>query len=775
METRKISDDSSSKDTQPVSPFGTSPDLAAQLKQTNYDGTLLKDRYLIEGELGRGGIGVVYLARDMQLLQRHVVIKVLLQDSEDSMYTPWFKKKFEQEIEALVRLDHPSIVGVLDAGVMPDGKLFFVMQFVEGATLRSVMKGELMSLARAAGIVRQISAALSAAHDKGIVHRDLKPENIMVQTLSDGEERIKLIDFGIATVKDSQFSTSVERTKVAGALPYMAPEQLRGQPEIASDVWALGVIAYELVTGRLPYVADALVQLHELQRKGIENAPSRFRGDLPAAAERAILKALSFDPRERFARAKDLGDELARALTEPATHSRQFAPGEQTTSLTPEMAHVLFMDLVGYSRLPMDQQPKLQRELREIVRGAKEYQRAHDSGEMISLPTGDGMALVFFRHPVAPVQCAVEIARALKDHPEIKLRMGVHSGPVYRVADINTSRNVAGGGINLAQRVMDCGDTDHILVSHTVAAIIKDIGDWSQWLHDLGKREVKHGAQVHIFNLYNDEVGNPQPPAKAQTEAAPAAVPSAPTKVGPTDELPPETAPKPAPIPGKLIAAIAVAVLAITAAIGYALLNDSAGKQGGGQQSSPAPIAPSRLLNYSLRVLAKGPGKEPVELKHEVIFTPGDELCFIFDSPQNGYLYIINEGPNKVNGLPQYNFLFPDPKLVPADVPSLKISQRLFIPSEEPPWFPVDKEKGKETHWIVWSERAVSEMEAVKKWLNEKDGGEIKDADQVRMVQQFLNNNYSAAQPVAEQGRHQTHLRGGKNGLLVYPMEVQHR
>jgi len=607
MGTRKISDDNPSKDTQPVSPFGTSPDLAATLKPTNYDGTLLKDRYLIEGELGRGGIGVVYLARDMRLLQRRVVIKVLLQDSEESAHTPWFKKKFEQEIEALVRLDHPSIVGALDAGAMPDGKLFLVMQFVEGVTLRSLMKGELMDLARVAGIVRQIGAALSAAHDKGVVHRDLKPENVMAQTLSGGEELIKLIDFGIATVKDSQDATSAVRTKVAGALPYMAPEQLRGQPEITSDIWALGVIAYELVTGRLPFTAITMVQLYESQRKGIEINPSHFRGDLPAAAERVILKALSFDPSERFARAKDLGDELARALTEPADRPGQSAPGKQ------------------------------------------------------------------------------------------------------------------------------------------------------------------------VVNLYNYEAGDPLLLAETQREATTDS--SAPTKIGPLDESPPENspAPKPAAIPGKLIAATAVAFLVIIAVIWYARLNDSGGRQGGGQQSSPTPIAPSRSLNYSLRVRAKGPDQKPIELSHEVIFTPGDELCFIFDSPQAGYLYIINEGPNKAHGLPQYNFLFPDPKSAPAGAPSLKANQPLFIPSEQPPWFPVDTEKGKETHWIVWSDRPVTQMEKVKKWLNEKDGGEIKDAEEIRMVWQFLSQSYSAAIPVAEKGRRQTHLKGGKDGLLVYPMEVEHR
>ena len=149
METKNIS----GRETQAMTPFGTSPIPAPpSLKQTSYDGTMLKDRYLIEGELGRGGIGVVYLARDTQLMNRRVVVKVLLQESGNSLHNPWFKKKFEQEIEALVRLDHPGIVGVLDAGTMPDGKEFFVMQYVEGKTLRSLVSGQ-MDMAQVARIV----------------------------------------------------------------------------------------------------------------------------------------------------------------------------------------------------------------------------------------------------------------------------------------------------------------------------------------------------------------------------------------------------------------------------------------------------------------------------------------------------------------------------------------------------------------------------------------------------------------------------------------------
>src|SRR5256885_6716975 len=164
-------------------------------------GTLLDGRYLIERELGRGGIGVVYLARDQQFkVRKPVVIKILLDELEASRLEGWLLKKFRQEIEALALIDHPGVVGALDAGELPNGKPYLVMQYVEGVNLRSLMRVEGMDLTRVAHLMRQISQALSAAHDKGIHHRDLKPENIMLQKISEGEEYVKLIDFGIASV-----------------------------------------------------------------------------------------------------------------------------------------------------------------------------------------------------------------------------------------------------------------------------------------------------------------------------------------------------------------------------------------------------------------------------------------------------------------------------------------------------------------------------------------------------------------------------------------------
>jgi class 3 adenylate cyclase len=189
-------------------------------------------------------------------------------------------------------------------------------------------------------------------------------------------------------------------------------------------------------------------------------------------------------------------------------------PSDQTRSLQLEIAHVLFMDVVEYTRLPMSEQTRLLAQLQELLRGTAEFRRAEASGELICLPTGDGMALVFFRDPVAPVECALELTRALKDHPELKLRMGVHTGPVYRVEDINANKNVSGGGINIAERVVDCGDAGHILLSSTVAQLLEQVGDWSASLHDLGECQVKHGARVHLFNLYTDELGNPKLPEK---------------------------------------------------------------------------------------------------------------------------------------------------------------------------------------------------------------------------------------------------------------------
>src|SRR5215475_5688924 len=181
-----------------------------------------------------------------------------------------------------------------------------------------------------------------------------------------------------------------------------------------------------------------------------------------------------------------------------------------------EIAHVLFTDIVGYSKLPINKQRALIERLNEIVRGTDEYKAAEAAGRLITIPTGDGITLVFYHSPEAPVECALEISRALKKHPELQLRMGVHSGPVSGVIDATGKPNVAGGGINTAQRVMDCGDSGHILLSHHVAEDLEQFERWRPFLHDIGTFELKHGVHVSVTNLYSNEVGNPKLPNKLQ-------------------------------------------------------------------------------------------------------------------------------------------------------------------------------------------------------------------------------------------------------------------
>jgi serine/threonine protein kinase len=590
METKKISP---SRETQAADSFGTAPiPPPPPLKQTHYDGELLKDRYLIEGELGRGGIGVVYLARDTKLMNRRVVIKVLLEDSANALHSPWFKKKFEQEIEALIRLDHPGIVGVLDVGTLPDGKEFFVMQYVEGHSLRKLVDGQ-MEFAQVARIVRQIGQALSSAHDKGIVHRDLKPENIMVQRSGDDEEIIKLIDFGIATVKDSQVATNAEKTKVAGALPYMAPEQLRGQPDASSDIFALGAMAYEMLTGRLPFYAQTLVQLYEIQKHGLQAKPRSLRPDLPVAAEEVIIKSLAFDPAQRYARAKDFGEQLARALT--GTHSGNVAAGA--------------------------------------------------------------------------------------------------SAPMVPAASPATSESPGYGTV------------------HT------------------------HSARTEVGE---DDVAHSSAKAKPKSSVAKFAI-------------------------------AAVAVVAIAAVIWFAM--------GKTPSATPPVVPPALQLSYSTSVLqnpSKNPGKSPLAFAGEIIFTPGDQLRLNLNSPQEGYLYILNEGPQPKNGLRVYNLLFPDPARVSEGTPSLKAGLPLFLPAEQPPWLTIDDEKGAETLWLIWSTHSISELEAARKWINEKDGGEIKDTGEIKAIQQFLDKHFPETKPKVEKDEQQTNLKGGKDGLLIYPVKLQH-
>src|SRR3979411_3143868 len=187
-----------------------------------------------------------------------------------------------------------------------------------------------------------------------------------------------------------------------------------------------------------------------------------------------------------------------------------------TSEVKFEIGHVLFIDIVGYSKLLINEQSEQIQTLKKIVRGTEQCRIAEAQRKLLRLPTGDGGALVFRNSPEAPVLCALEISEQLKNHPELRVRMGIHSGPVNEVTDLNAQANIAGAGINIAQRVMDCGDAGHILLSKHVADDLEHYPRWQPRLHDLGECEVKHGVRIVVVNLYNDKVGNPKAPTKLQ-------------------------------------------------------------------------------------------------------------------------------------------------------------------------------------------------------------------------------------------------------------------
>ncbi len=641
-----------------------------------------KDRYEIERPLGRGGMSAVYLAKDRQLLSKRVVIKVLLEEMDQDA---WMRQKFLQEMEALARIDHPGVVGVLDTGQTPDGKQFLVMQYVEGDTLRKAIPAGGMPFEKAASLIRQIAQALGAAHDVGVWHRDLKPENVMLQR-SGGEDYAKLIDFGIAGIQNSQFTG--EKTKVAGSLSYMAPEQFAGNPCAASDTYALGVVAYEILTGNPPFSSSSMT--HLVADDQTMTLPRASRPDLPEAAERALMKALSFAPESRQASVRELGEQMYVALCDVSEPTRRtFEEPTRRTVGAPvegglEMAHVLFTDLVGYSLLPMDKQKQHLGELQAIVKAAPRFRLAEKAGEIISLPTGDGMALVFFGDPTAPAQCAIEVAARLKSKPHLKLRMGIHTGPVYRVADVNANANVAGGGINIAQRVMDCGDAGHILVSKTVADVLMQLSDWSPCLCALGEQSVKHGVKVHIYNLATADAGNAERPSKLKA-AAEAAAPAKKSKAG--------------------LVAVAAAVIALAAVGGWFATRPKA----------PAAIAP----------------EPPPELSYQLQGDPS-AIWFTVAPAKAGYLYILNYG-TETDGTWTYHLLFP----LNGGSASRPGGEALRVP-ERGSFGPVNA-KEKNYPYLVWAAAPVKEMEDLK-LLRQEGGMAIVEGDKVREIKEFLDH-----------------------------------
>lgn len=602
-------------------------------------GLRLKDRYVIEKELGRGGIGVVYLARDEQLHSRPVVIKVLLDQTADS---DWFQKKFRSELEALVRIDHPGVVGALDAGQMPDGKPFLVMQFVPGATLRALMKGKLLEFPVVADIVRQVGAALSAAHEAGVHHRDLKPENIMVKDLGHGERQVKIIDFGIATVRDPA-EAGTQLTEVAGSVKYMAPEQLMGRPQAASDIYALAVIAYELLTGTVPFRPESPYELLGLQRAGLQHPPSSERPDLSPAVDAVVVKSLGYEPHGRHLTAWQFGDELAAALSAsvpwaavgqvPFAVPPSAVPTRQNAVTAPIPAPTAVPSVTAVPPVTLPPSPPTQ----EVPR-------------------------------TAPQAVAPPVARARTGGPS-----GVRMAATAGVGEERRSKVpliVAAGSVAVA------------LVLAGLLAIP-------------GRKKTGEGDGTTVTT-----------------------------------------------------------VTTVT--------------------TPPAPAAPERELAYYLTVQkyqGGQPYREPFRLAKEMLFGPEDRLRVTVSSPQAGYLYIVNEGPDASGGI-TYNVLHPR-TTADGGSAALPAGQEVHIPAADR-YFQFDQAQGTESLWLVFAKEAVPELEAVKGVANPVDRGVVRDPGQLQGLRSFIDRHRGAAPRVTADEPARRSVLHSPDAILVSLLKLEH-
>jgi TolB-like protein/serine/threonine protein kinase len=486
-------------------------------------------------ELGRGAMGVTYRATDTSL-QRKVALKIIRTcTSAQSTKT---QECFLREAREAAALRHENIATVFQFGIREEtGQCFYAMELIEGETLEErIRRSGPIDVLTTIDIAQQVAAALAAAEKRGLMRCDLKPASLMladadepqaIRTAQRAVPRVKIIDFGLAKALNAQADPmSLTRDQFVGTPEFASPEQFVNAPlDVRSDIYSLGVTLWFALTGKTPFAGGKIDEVHRAKLSNKLPVEQLNGGNVPPRLRSLLESMLAPEPAARPA-VQDLAAQLRRCaaatrgvrqtrgtFAEPDTAARE----EEELHL--EIAHVLFIDVVGYSKLLVGEQREVVAELNQIVRKTNQFHKSETEGKLIRLPSGDGMALVFFQTLEEPIHCALEVARALKNHARIRVRMGVHSGPVDQVKDVNDRIIVAGAGINMAERVMGCGDAGHILLSKRVADDLGQERNWHPLLHDLGEMEVKHGVRLGIVNLYTEELGNSEVPQKFKSSS----------------------------------------------------------------------------------------------------------------------------------------------------------------------------------------------------------------------------------------------------------------
>jgi TolB-like protein/serine/threonine protein kinase len=487
-------------------------------------------------ELGRGAMGVTYRATDT-LLQRKVALKII--KTVTAAQSTQARERFLREARAAAALRQENIATIFQFGIREEtGQCFYAMELIEGETLEErVRRTGPIDVRTTIDIAQQVVAALAAAEKRGLILRDLKPANLM---LADADEpqavrtaqggavpTVKIIDFGLTKALNAQADPmSLTRDQFVGTPEFASPEQFVNAPlDVRSDIYSLGVTLWFALTGKTPFAGGKMDEVHRAKLSNKLPVEQLKGAHVPPRLRSLLQSMLAPEPTARPA-VQDLAAQLRRCagptggvrqIRGPLAGAHTAAREEQELHL--EIAHVLFIDVVGYSKLLVGEQRDVVDELNQIVRKTNQFRKSETEGKLIRLPSGDGMALVFFQTLEEPIHCALEVARALKNHARIRVRMGVHSGPVDQVKDVNDRIIVAGAGINMAERVMGCGDAGHILLSKRVADDLSQERHWHPLLHDLGEMEVKHGVRLGIVNLHTEELGNPEVPQKFKSSS----------------------------------------------------------------------------------------------------------------------------------------------------------------------------------------------------------------------------------------------------------------